>query len=465
MRHLLKFGFLCVFSFTILLFTSCEKDELVSIKLSKATIDLNVGQIDSLAVTFVIKGDVDKFSITPLVVDTNIVQIISEEKGAVSAEASGNSIEKIYVLKAKKEGQTKIRISSNGKMVDCDVKISMKILLFTKILASNWGDYYDIGTNNFDMIMYENTMSLNSAGKLTGDGNYIYVEFNVPITQNAFSGGDFIMSEEGDASTFLPGAEIQSGGQTYALGTRIVNVKGGKSTVSLISGGNYSITTNDAGFKIEGDLTEENGSLLHFVFNGVVNLQDKRDAAEVKPNLTHGLLYYFGDDYQTGKSNSFTMYLASATLNFKDTATRGDVLALEINTPLLVKDSIPDGTYTMISELATANLLPFTLIPAYYDDQNNEYGSWYYGQNTTKKIKSGSITSKKTGANYNITYEFYDRFGAKVWGTYNSTLEYTDGTKKTNVKAVNDLNQHKSFAKLSLKAKRRITKHVTYNAD
>lgn len=456
MKQVVSLSLFLALTFSLLFLTSCEKDEVLSIKLSKASLELNVGTTDTLKVTLVVNGDMDKIKFTPLVVDTNIVKIVSEEIGAVTASSSGNSMEKILVLKAKKEGTTKIRFSADGKTVDCEVKVIMRNLLFTKILASNWGDYYDIGTNNFDMIMYENTMSINTAGKLTGDGNYIYIEFNVPITQNAFNNGDFSVSEEGDANTFLPGAEIESGGNTYVLGTRIVNVKAGKNTISLIKGGSYKITTNESGFKIEGDLIDENDGVIHFMFNGIVALSDKRDAAEVKPALTHGLLYYFGDDYQTGKSNSFTMYLASATLNFKDTTTKGDILALEINTALTAKDSIPNGTYNMITELTTANLVPFTLIPAYITENNNEYGTWFYGEDTTKKIKLGSITSQKTGSNYAISYELYDRFGAKVSGAYNGELEFTDATKKSGIGASKIIGKKKIAAKLACEVSRKL---------
>jgi len=96
--------------------------------------------------------------------------------------------------------------------------------------------------------------------------------------------------------------------------------------------------------------------------------------------------------------------LAEASLNFTDTATRGDLLAMEVNVPLTVTDSLPNGTYNMMTELKTENLLPQTIIPGFYDKKYNEYGSWFYGEDKTKKLKTGAMTILKTGAkSYQIT--------------------------------------------------------------
>jgi hypothetical protein len=80
--------------------------------------------------------------------------------------------------------------------------------------------------------------------------------------------------------------------------------------------------------------------------------------------------------------------------------------------------------------LPISDFIPFTLIPGYYTNEYFEYGSWFYGEAKTKKLKKGSINVTKTGTkSYQIIYEFYDRFGAKVSGTFNGDLEYTDKTK------------------------------------
>jgi hypothetical protein len=88
----------------------------------------------------------------------------------------------------------------------------------------------------------------------------------------------------------------------------------------------------------------------------------------------------------------------------------------------------------MMSALTYEQLVPFSLVFGYTTESNDQYGSWYYGE-TAKKLKTGNMIVTKTGEIYNIVYEFYDRIGSKVSGTYSGTLEYTDGTKSSSVKA------------------------------
>ena len=114
-----------------------------------------------------------------------------------------------------------------------------------------------------------------------------------------------------------------------------------------------------------------------------------------------------------------------------------------------------------LKQLPVSDFVPFTLVPPFYDSEGNEYGSWFYGENTTKKLKTGSITVQKTGAkSYQIDYEFYDRFGAKVSGTFNGDLEYTNkikaasGVKIAKVPAKGKANKVNSMRINAIKSKK-----------
>ncbi len=368
------------------------------------------------------------------VADTTVVSIISEGKGAVKVGSSESSIEKNLVVKAKKSGTTKVTLSIDGKTIDCDVTVIMRKFTFSKIIASNYGDSYDVGTNNFEIVLYENTMSLNSQGQLTGDGNFVVLDYNVPLTQNSFVAGDFTPAESGEAFTFTPGYYYEDNENYYF--SLFINTEKKVRTINLVTDGNYKITATETGFSITGELVLDNGEVIQFEYAGNPTIADMRDADPVNPVLTHGMLHYYGDFYKSTKSNNMMVYLASASLNFNDTTTKGDILALEVNVPSAVTDSLPNGTYNFVNfpqnltQLPVSDFVPFTLVPPFYDSEGNEYGSWFYGENTTKKLKTGSITVQKTGTkSYQIGYEFYDRFGAKVSGTFNGDLEYTNKIK------------------------------------
>jgi hypothetical protein len=418
----------------VFLFASCEKDGVTSIIINKSTLSQNVGRVDTIVVTVKFTGDLTKTPATWAIADTSIVSMVTELKGAVTVSNSESSIEKMLVIKAKKSGTTKVTLTAGDKSIDCDVTVIMRKFTFGKIIANNYGDSYDVEANNFEIVLYESSMILNSQGQLTGDGNFVILDYNVPLTQNTFGAGDFTVSENFEINTFSPGFYYEDNdGYYFSL---FINTDKKVRTISLVTGGNYKITTTSGGFTIDGELLLEDGEVVQFEYSGSVNIADKRDAAEIKPVLTHGLLHYYGDFYKTTKSNNLSVYLASASLNFTDTATKGDILALEVNIPLTVTDSLPNGTYNFVqftaemTQLPIADFLPFTLIPPYYDSESNEYGSWFYGEEKTKKLKTGSINVTKTGTkSYQIIYEFYDRFGAKVSGTFNGDLEYTDKTK------------------------------------
>ena len=148
---------------------------------------------------------------------------------------------------------------------------------------------------------------------------------------------------------------------------------------------------------------------------------------DIFPTLSQGELDYWGDVYTSTTSNNFTLYFASSGIDLTTLKGIGEILVVELNTPLTVTDSIPTGTYDMITDLTTANLLPNTLVPAYVDDSNNQWGCWYYGS-VTSPITLGNIVISKVGANYTIVYELYDYLGAKISGTYTGALTYVDTT-------------------------------------
>ncbi len=410
------------------LFSSCEKEGVSSLKINKSTLSVSLGLTDTISATVGFTGDLPDDLIKWSVADTTIVSIVSQSDGAKSVSTTESTVEKIIAIKAKKAGTTKITLSANDKTIDCVVTVAMRKFTFSNIIAVNYGDYYDIGTNNFEMLLYESSMSFNSEGRLTGDGNFLVIDFNIPVSQNSFMTGDFSASETGETNTFIPGLyDDESGNYYFSI---IANSTNNIRSFKLVEGGSYKVTATTSGFKITGELVLEGGEVIQFEYAGNVSVTDEIDNVELNPVLTHGLLHYYGDFYKTSKSNNFSLYLAEASLNFTDTATRGDLLAMEVNVPLTVTDSLPNGTYNMMTELKTENLLPQTIIPGFYDKEYNEYGSWFYGEDKTKKLKTGAMTILKTGAkSYQISYNFMDRFGAVVSGTFNGDLEYTDKTK------------------------------------
>jgi hypothetical protein len=159
----------------------------------------------------------------------------------------------------------------------------------------------------------------------------------------------------------------------------------------------------------------------------------------IKPNLTQGALWYYGDAYNSG-SNNFNIFLASSGVDLSTLSGNGELLMLELNTSIDAKDNIPTGTYEMMAELTQELIQPKTLFPAYIDpDTNDQYGSWFYGA-TANPIVQGNALITKTNDVYTIEYSLTDYYKGTITGKYEGTLSYVDKTKaaavKRNVKGI-----------------------------
>lgn len=422
---------------TLLAFTSCKKDEVTKLTVDTRSFALNTGENDDLKVTIIFTGDVNEHPLTWNLSNKDIVNIAVSTESTSSKSSTSTLVKKISI-NALKEGTTILTLSAGEKTATCEISVSDKDIEFTAVQTSNYGDFYDIGNNSFDIYLMENTLSLDDSGKFAGNGIALYLDFIVPITQSGMTDAIFTMSEKGDVNTFLPGTTFEVEGETYANRSRLETYTDTEVSISLIKEGLFEVKSiSSTTFTVEGDLTTEDNLIFHFSYTGTMPVTDKREVPVViTPNFTQGELLYFGDAYATqtnnpsNPSNNFVVYLATENVDFKKTNNEGEILMLELNTSIEVKDSIPSGTYAMITELVNEQLNPYTLVFG-YNDEGYDFGCWYYSTTTTKNLKTGNVVVTKTGDQYKMIYTLTDRFGSEVKGEYNGPLAYTDGTKST----------------------------------
>ncbi len=413
----------------LLTIASCATNEVTNLTLSKPSILLKVGQSDSLIATVTLTGDISKQPISWIASKNDIVTIKESTEESTSRNNSEGSSTKTIVFTALKSGITTITLQAGDKTASCEISVNQTSYSFNQAYTSNWGDYYETGNNSFDMYLLENSLSVNDSGTIKGNGTFLFLDFNVAITQNTINEGNFILSNSGAVNTFFPGETKDSNGQLFDIGTRLVTLNGTNVITSLIKEGRYSITSKGENFLIEGDLTTEDNEVVHFSYEGTVPVTDQREyPVEISPAFTKGQLIYFGEAYKSAPSHNFVAYLATEGVNFEDSVWNGEILMLELNTPLTVTDSIPNGTYNMITKLnVPADLAPTTLVFGYTTEKGNNWGCWYYGE-TTKQLIEGNIIVTKTGDQYNINYTLFDRIGSKIYGTFTGPLKYIDGT-------------------------------------
>lgn len=189
------------------------------------------------------------------------------------------------------------------------------------------------------------------------------------------------------------------------------------------------------------------GSAIVTVKAGEKTMTCQVTVDDIYPNLTQAELWYWGDAYTSNVSNNFTLYLGSKDINMTDLSGYGEVLILELNSALTVKDSIPGGTYEMMTDLSLVeNFKAKTLVPAYINENNQKWGSWYYGE-IVNPIIDGNIFVKRSNNIYTIDYELFDEYGAKVSGVYSGPVGNVDGTVLAAVKK----NVRSNSMKLNLK--------------
>ncbi|MEA4937034.1 MAG: hypothetical protein VB102_10385 [Paludibacter sp.] len=430
MKQFFKINFFWVILATIFM-SSCETSEVTNINFDKAAISLKVGQTDSISSTIAYTGEISNMPHEWIVENPAIISITEKDPATSNGATSGSSLEKVVVIKALKAGSSKVTLSVDGKKLSCQVTVDQRVFTFNQAQASNWGNLYGSGNNNFTLSLLENSLSLDEEGYVVGEGNRIFIDFYLPLTQNTISSGVINISSGEENYTFYPGNIIEDQGESFPIGTLLINYNSNNATIMLIKDGTFTITRNEDNFIIEGEFTLETNEIIQFRYEGKISVEDNR---EFNPNLTKGMLKYFGDFYESKTTNNFIIYMGSESVNFNDENWIGDILMIELNTPDSVHDYIPEGTYEMVPvvenyESLVQSLKPLSLVFGFTLDDIN-LGTWFYGK-ITKALSEGSMTVTKSGDIYTIQYELFDGFGSKVWGTYNGPLTYIDATQNS----------------------------------
>lgn len=441
MKKRLLSSYLYLILLGTIILSSCETEGVSRISFDNNTFDLRVGQSDTLVSTISFTGDIEKFPVEWTIDDRTVISIVETTDDSHSKTSGLSSVTKSVIITALKAGSTALTINTGGKTHSCQVTVTQQSLVFTHGYAANWGDIYGANNNNFTLSLLESSLSLDDEGYPVGDGYRLFLDFYLPLTQNTLSAGTFNASSEEENYTFYPGIFIEDdNGDPAPVGTFMIRYSNDNMDIVPIVDGTYEITKNGDNFVIEGEFTLENNEIVQISYEGIVNESDQREKrVEINPALTKGELIFYGDIYKSNKSNNFELYLGTENANF-DELSGGDILKIEFNTPDSIQNYIPDGKYDMIPIVDTfegiiQNLNPFSLVFGFtLSDDKYPYGTWFFGE-TTKILNAGNMTVTKSGDNYSIQYELYDRIGSKVWGSYNGPLNYIDGTQEISANA------------------------------
>lgn len=259
MRTTIKINLL-ISIIAILAFTACTENEVNNVSISKNSLTLNIGQIDSLFADTDYSGN-----IVPSIVWTT-------DNNAVVTVKNGE-------IEALKKGTATIKATAGDKSATCTVTVDDKIApLMTQGELWYYGDGYGIEISN-NFVVYLGSAGINMTD-FSGEGQVMYLEFNTGLNSitNLPSGSYTIVDANPDLftpSTMVSGFEYDS----YLYGTWYF----GNTTNSVIAGS--ANVTQNAGNKyiIQYDLIDQYGNNIKGTFNGTLAYFDGTQSQEIIP--------------------------------------------------------------------------------------------------------------------------------------------------------------------------------------
>ncbi len=231
----------------ILTFSACTENEVSEVSISKNTLTLNIGQIDSLFADTEYSGN-----IVPSIVWTS-------DNSAVVTVKNGE-------IEALKKGTAVIKASAGDKSASCTVTVDDKITpLMTQGELWYFGDAYDTGLSN-NFVVYLGSAGINMAD-FSGEGQVMYLEFNTGLNSiTNIPAGTYIMVDAYPElflpSTLVTGFEYDG----YLYGTWYF----GNTTNSAIGGAAVVTQTSNNNYSILYDFIDEYGNSIKGTFNGTL---------------------------------------------------------------------------------------------------------------------------------------------------------------------------------------------------
>lgn len=290
----------------------------------------------------------------------------------------------------------------------------------TSAHALYYGDFYDKGTDNYDLV-------------LEGRGMSAMLELNAPVSANmTLASGRYVPvlnANDPWKFTFLTGC-VHGGSYVFNGDNFQSYINDGIVTVS-VRGMEYvisaSVVSNDIEyvFNYSGTLTVEKGEI-----GG-----DGELVEVVNNNLTQGYMEYWGSAWDNQASGTTDWVIDLATKDYKAGDSKGLAVMLEIIASGTSKTAIPEGTYTVTSNNA-ASFKALDVIPGIEQD-DSVFGTWYIDTDPRSEnygyavygATRGTVKVSRTGDEYKIDYDLYDDdYLGHFSGSYKGKLNFVDAS-------------------------------------
>lgn len=446
------------------IFTSCEKKDVTvavtGIEVTPASVELKPGDTQVLKVSVLPENATDK-TYTWSSSDESVATVADD---IVTAVADGSAV--ITAVTA-----------------DGDHKASVIVKVATPydgVVASSagavfMGDQYDIGYDQVFVYLLSGDVKYSDLS-LSGKGSALWLDLNLPGTGKAVLPAHhytaLLEDEQEQAYTFQIGVDLGDWGVIGSL----VYENNGKMEYAMVEDGTVDITLDGSTYTVDAVVKSE-GKEYKFRYTGAIEVEtytgggeggDGGDGEWQTVNLgklTQARFEYYGDAYGTnGVSDNWVLYLCDDGVSIGNDGFSGvgDIMMIELDCPVGVKDHIEPGTYPVIppTEATKDALKPFTTVPGLQNAEGYIYGTWYLSsKNEDAKFAGyygateGSVTVDKTGDVYSISFEIKDTdYNGIVSGSFEGKASIIDSSSPASV----SMSSASMSQKSSMKSARRI---------
>ena len=427
------------------------------IEVTPAFVELNPGDTQVLKVTVLPENATDK-TYTWSSSDESVATVADD---IVTAVADGSAV----ITAVAADGTHKASVT---------VKVSTPVTTpYDGIVASSAGavfigDKYDMGYNDEVSVYLLSGDVKYSDSSLSGKGSALWLDLYLPVTGKAVLPAHHYTAMLGEETTYT----FQTGMDLRPYGGVTGSYVYENNEYVMVEDGTVDITLDGSTYTVDA-VVKSGGKEYKFRYTGAIEVKTYtggRDGGWATVNvgkLTQARFEYYGDAYGTkGVSDNWILYLYDDGVSIGNdgfTGT-GDVMRIELDCPVGVKDHIESGTYPVISptEITASALKPFTTVPGLQNSEGYIYGTWYISSKYSEDenfsgyygASEGSVTVDKTDDDvYSISFEIKDTgYYGIVSGSFEGKASIFDVSSSASV----SMSSASMSQKSSLKSARRI---------
>ena len=451
------------------IFTSCEKKDVTvavtGIEVTPAFVELKPGETQELKVSVIPENATDK-TYTLSSSDESVATVADD---VVTAVADGSAV----ITAVAADGTHKASVT---------VKVTTPVTPpYDGIVASSAGavfigDKYDMGYNDEISVYLLSGDVKYSDSSLSGKGSALWLDLYLPLTGKAVLPAHHYTAMLGEETkyTFQTGMDLRPYGSV--TGSYVYE----NNEYVMVADGTVDITLDGSTYTVDAVVKSLEGMEYKFRYTGAIEVKTSTgggngggttvDGGWKTVNvgkLTQARFEYYGRDaYGTnGVSDNWILYLYDDGVSIGNNGFTGagDIMMIELNCPVGVKDHIEPGTYHVIppTEFTSASVLtPFTTVPGLENSKGHIYGTWYLSSKYSEDesfsgyygASEGSVTVDKTDDGvYSISFEIKDTdIQGIVSGSFEGKASIFDGSSSASV------SMSSASMKSSLKSARRI---------